>query len=169
METDEDVYYNVITRQVMEKRFPASKRTYMRLKDLELCGGDMNVGRLSLIVGDDNNMWEKITDARKSPFKQASLIGFNTLIPYLFRKLTLETAVDNIMSRFDITGRALVCPYAEIGMDVDKPHQPEMLRADLKKRLKKAERAAGKSAKGKASVKAKAGATRKPAAKTAKK
>ena len=25
----------------------------------------------------------------------------------------------------------MVCPFAEIGMDVDKPHQLEMMRADL--------------------------------------
>jgi GTP:adenosylcobinamide-phosphate guanylyltransferase len=157
MKSDEDVYYNVIQREVMEKRFPGSKRTWTRLKDMQVCGGDMNVGRLSLIVDDDNPMWEKITDARKSPLKQASLIGMNTAIPLLFRQLTLEKAVSNIMKRLDITGQALVCPYAEIGMDVDKPHQLEMLRADLKKRLKKAEKAA--QGKGKA-----AAATKKAAA-----
>ena len=153
--TNEDIYYNVIQREVMEKRFPGSKRTWTRLKDMEVCGGDMNVGRLSLIVGDDNDTWEKITDARKSPFKQASLIGFNTIVPLFFRQLTLEKAVQNIMARFEITGRALICPYAEVGMDVDKPHQLEMLRADLKKRLKKAEKAAKPAGKAKARAAAK--------------
>jgi hypothetical protein len=168
MKTDLDVYYNVIQREVMEKRFPGSKRTWTHLKDMEVCGGDMNVGRLSLIVNDDSDMWEKITDARKSPVKQASLIGMNTVIPLLFRQLTLEKAVSNIMERLDITGQALVCPYAEVGMDVDKPHQLEMLRVDLKKRLKKAEKAAkplakgkGKGGKGKGKA---AAAAKKPAA-----
>ncbi len=43
METKLDVYYNVIQREVMEKRFPGSKRTWTRLKEMEVCGGDMNV------------------------------------------------------------------------------------------------------------------------------
>jgi len=34
----------------------------------------------------------------------------------------------------------MVCPYAEVGMDVDKPHQLEIMRADLKKHLKKSEK-----------------------------
>jgi GTP:adenosylcobinamide-phosphate guanylyltransferase len=145
MQTKEDVYYNVISREVMEKRFPVSKRTYTKLKDMEVCGGDMNVGRISLVLNEENDLWEKITDARKSPLKQAGLIGLNTLIPLLFRQLTLEQAASNIMKRFNITGRAIICPYAEVGMDIDKPHQLEMLRDDLKKSVKKAEKAARKA------------------------
>ena len=147
METKLDVYYNVIQREVMEKRFPGSKRTWTRLKDMEICGGDMNVGRLKLIVSDDTELWEKITDSRKSPLKQAALIGFDTAFLLLTGKLTLQMAETNIMTRLNITGKAIVCPYAEVGMDVDKPYQLEIMRADLKKRLKKAAKTASVSPK----------------------
>jgi hypothetical protein len=33
-----------------------------------------------------------------------------------------------------VPGRALVCPYAEAGMDVDKPAQYELLKRDLESR-----------------------------------
>jgi len=144
LETDDDVYYNIVTREVMEKRFPGSKRTYTHLKDMDVCGGDMNVARAKLITG-ETGLWEKITNARKSPLKQAALIGYDTLFLLLFRKLTLEKAAANIMKRLGITGRAIVCPYAEVGMDVDKPHQLEILREDLKKQQRKAARQAKKS------------------------
>jgi MobA-like NTP transferase domain len=147
MQTKEDIYYNIIPREVMDKRFPGSKRTWTKLKDIEVCGGDMNVGRLSLILGEGNDLWDRITDARKSPAKQAALIGLNTVIPLLFGQLTLKKAEENIMKRLGITGRAVVCPYAEVGMDIDKPNQLEMLRADLEKRLKKEAKAAKKTAK----------------------
>jgi len=147
LEAKVDVIYNVIQREVMEKRFPGSKRTWTRLKDLEVCGGDMNVGRIGLIVNDDTAMWEKITDSRKSPLKQAALIGFDTAFLLLTGKLTLQKAETNIMSRLNITGKAIVCPYAEVGMDVDKPHQLEIMRLDLKKRLKKAAKTAPSSPK----------------------
>ena len=140
MQTKLDVYYNVIQREVMEKRFPGSKRTWTRLKDMEVCGGDMNVGRIKLIVTDETDMWEKITNSRKSPLKQAALIGFDTAFLLLTGKLTLQKAETNIMTRLNVTGKAIVCPYAEVGMDVDKPHQLEIMRADLKKRLKKTEK-----------------------------
>jgi GTP:adenosylcobinamide-phosphate guanylyltransferase len=140
MQTKLDIYYNVIQREVMEKRFPGSKRTYTKLKDMEVCGGDMNVARISLLTTDETDIWNKITAARKSPLKQAALIGFDTAFLLLTGRLSLEKAIDNITTRLHLTGKALICPYAEVGMDVDKPHQLEIMRADLKKQLRKSAR-----------------------------
>jgi GTP:adenosylcobinamide-phosphate guanylyltransferase len=145
IQTDEDIYYNIIQRETMEKRFPDSHRTYTKLKDMEVCGGDMNVARAKLVVAEDESgLWEKISNARKSPLKQAAMIGFDTLFLLLFRQLTLEMAARKIMKKLDITGQAIVCPYAEVGMDVDKPHQLEIMRKDLKKRQKKSEKSTKK-------------------------
>jgi GTP:adenosylcobinamide-phosphate guanylyltransferase len=130
MQTDEDAYYNVIERSVMEKRFPGSKRTYTRLKDMEVCGGDMNVIRTMTGTNDDD-FFERLISARKSVFKQAQLIGFDTLILFLLHRLTLDDAVQRVVKRIGLTGRAIRCPYAEVGMDVDKPFQLEIVSADL--------------------------------------
>ncbi len=129
MQTDEDAYYNIIKRETMEARFPGSKRTYTRFKDIELCGGDMNVIRASISANE--SFWEKIIAARKNALKQASLLGFDTLILMLLHAITLESAVKRVTKRVGLTGRVLVCPYAEVGMDVDKPNQLEIVRADL--------------------------------------
>jgi GTP:adenosylcobinamide-phosphate guanylyltransferase len=131
--TDLDLYYNVITREVMEKRFPNSKRSYTRLKDVELCGGDMNVVRTAKVTKDDE-LYRKIMDARKNAFKQASLIGFDTLLLLLLRRCDLDAAVKRVEQKLNLTGQAILCPFAEVGMDVDKPHQLEILRADLASR-----------------------------------
>jgi len=147
MQSKLDVYYHLIQREVMEKRYPGSKRTWTHLKDMEVCGGDVNIGRISLILGSENkDMWDKITDARKSPLKQAALIGFGTALRLLTGRLSLEKAETSIMDRLNITGKAIVCPYAEVGMDVDKLFQLEIMREDLTKQVKKAERAARKMA-----------------------
>jgi GTP:adenosylcobinamide-phosphate guanylyltransferase len=130
MQTDEDVYYNVVTREVMEKRFPGSNRSFVRLKDVEVCGGDLNVARTSLVLR-NNELWERIVAARKSAVKQAALLGYDTLLLLLLRAITLEGAVKKVTKRLNLTGQAIICPYAEVAMDVDKPHQLELLRADL--------------------------------------
>ena len=155
LQTNLDVYYHIIQREVMEKRYPGCKRTWTHLKGMEICGGDMNMGRISLLLSEETDMWEKITDARKSPMKQAALVGFDTAFLLLTGQLTLEKTETNIMTRLNITGKALVCPYAEVGMDVDKMFQLEIMREDLKKRLKKAGRASKSAGKpeGKASPK----------------
>jgi hypothetical protein len=135
MQTDEDIYYNVISRPVMESRFPGSKRSFVHLKDVEVCGGDLNVVR-TMTVTRDEALWEKIIDSRKSALKQAALLGFDTFLLLLLRQTTLEGAVSRVAKRLQITGRALLCPYAEVGMDVDKPHQLELVTADLCRQLK---------------------------------
>jgi GTP:adenosylcobinamide-phosphate guanylyltransferase len=133
MQTDKDAYYTVITRQVMEKRFPASNRSYVRLKDMEVCGGDMNVIATRMVTTNDE-VWGKLVAARKNALKQASLLGFDTLLLLMLHAITLDAAVKKVTRRLHITGQAVLSPYAEIGMDVDKPHQLEMMRSDLAQR-----------------------------------
>lgn len=135
MQTDEDIYYNVITRPVMESRFPGSNRSFVRLKDAEVCGGDLNVVR-AMTVTSNEALWEKIIASRKNALKQAALLGFDTFLLLLLRQITVERAVKKVTKRMQITGRPLFCPYAEVGMDVDKPHQLELVTADLCRQLK---------------------------------
>jgi GTP:adenosylcobinamide-phosphate guanylyltransferase len=133
LESQHDLYYSVIPKAVMESRFPHSRRSYVRLKDMDVCGGDMNVFRAELIAT-EGDMWERIIASRKNALKQAALIGYGTLFLLLLRRLTIQGAVKRAGKRLGIRGRALVSPYAEIGMDVDKPYQLELLRADLESR-----------------------------------
>ena len=130
LQTDLEAYYNVIPREVMEKRFPGSKRSYTRLRDKEICGGDMNLIKTSLVT-QNVELWNKLVASRKNVFKQAALIGYDTLFLLLFRLVDLDGAVKKATKRLHLTGRAVVCPYAEVGMDVDKPFQLELVRADL--------------------------------------
>lgn len=133
LQTDHDLFYNIISREAMEKRFPGSKRSYVHLKDIEACGGDMNVVRTLTATGHDE-LWRKIIDSRKSAPKQAALLGYDLLLELVLGRLTIENAEKKISKRIGLKGKVLVCPYAEVGMDVDKPHQLEIMRRDLAKR-----------------------------------
>lgn len=130
--TDLDLYYTVIPRDVMEERFPESNRSYTRLKDVELCGGDLNMIRASTVYA-NVDLWNQLVAARKSVVKQAALLGYGNLLLLLSRQLTLAGAVERVTKKMDITGQAVISPYAELGMDVDKPHQLEIVRAELEK------------------------------------
>lgn len=136
MQTQDDLYYGVCTREVMEKRFPDSRRTYTPLKDMELCGSDINLCHVRMAT-EHLDLWESLLGARKSPLKQASKLGLGLLFSLATRQLTLEDAVKRISERIGIKGRAIVWSYAEPCMDVDKPHQLEMMRADLTKQRRR--------------------------------
>jgi GTP:adenosylcobinamide-phosphate guanylyltransferase len=129
-ESDSNVFYNVISRQVMESQYPGSHRTYVRLKDIEACGGDMNAIRTSALFAGDSS-WKRLVDARKSPIKQASILGFDLLLGVMLHFYSLSQVETLVSKRLGIRAKALICPYAEVGMDVDKPHQLEIMRLDL--------------------------------------
>ena len=125
-----DVYYTVIQREKMEEVFPGSRRTYLRLKDMEVCGGDCHCFRIGFAV-EENLVWRKLLAARKNPLRQASILGYDTLFFLLLRQMSLNEAAQTAGHKLGITGRAVLSPFPEMGMDVDKPFQLEMLTAYL--------------------------------------
>jgi GTP:adenosylcobinamide-phosphate guanylyltransferase len=134
LQTDHDLYYLVIERSLMETRFPGSNRTYVRLKDAEVCGGDLSVLQAGIVA--DRHLWERMIAARKNAFKQASFLGWDLLLLLLSGRLSMERAERMVSRRIGLHGRVILSPYAEVGMDIDKPHQLEILRRDLAARAR---------------------------------
>lgn len=132
MQTQDELYYGVCPKEVMEARYPSSKRTYTKLKDIELCGADINLTRIS-IIKEHLDTWEALIGNRKSPMRQAAIIGFDTLFQLATGQFTLASLVERACQRIGIKGRALVWEHAEACMDVDKPHQLELMREDMAK------------------------------------
>lgn len=164
METKDDLYYGVCPREVMEARFEGSKRTYTKLKDIELCGADMHVSHVSMAT-EHLDMWESLIGNRKNPLKQASIIGLGIFFQVFTKSITLDDLVMKVSNRIGIKGRAIQFPYAEPCMDVDKPHQLEMLREDLVKQQRKSVAEAKRLANPKAKTKNAESKTEKPASK----
>ena len=133
MQTQDELYYGIIPREVMEARFPESRRTFTKLKDVELCGDDMHVSHISMAT-EHLDLWEELIGNRKSPLKQAATIGFGTLFRVATRSIALDDLVATVCKRVGIKGRPIIWDRAEPGMDVDKPHQLEIIRADMESR-----------------------------------
>ena len=107
--TDVDLCYTVVKREVIEARYPGSRRTYVKLKDMEVCGGDLNVLHTS-VVSMNPEIWERLIASRKNPIKQAAIIGFDTLFLMIFRMLTLDEAVKKVTARLNMTGQSSRLP-----------------------------------------------------------
>jgi molybdopterin-guanine dinucleotide biosynthesis protein A len=127
-----DLVYHVITDKVMEARFPGSNRTFISLKRMKVCGGDLNLFA-NKMVDHNQNLWEQLAARRKNPLKQAALLGPGILLGLVLRIMDLETGVGRISKRLGLVGKAVECPFAELGMDVDKPGQYELVKAELEK------------------------------------
>jgi hypothetical protein len=144
-QTRDDIYYGVCPRDVMETRFPTSKRTYTKLKDMQVCGADINVIHVSMTT-DHLETWEKLIGNRKSPLASAAVIGWDTLFQLFTRQITLQDLAAKASARIGINGRIIIWDKAEPCMDVDKPHQLEIMREDLELRKKKDAAAAKRKA-----------------------
>jgi CTP:molybdopterin cytidylyltransferase MocA len=132
--TDHEIYYGLIAEATMEQRFPGSRRSYFALKEGRYCGTDVILASTSL-VGHYHPAWNDIVGARKNILKQASIVGFDTLLLMLLRQMTIPEAERRALTRLGIKGRIVLSPYAEIGMDVDKPRQYDLVKRDLEARL----------------------------------
>lgn len=129
---DQGLYYNFVTRETMEARFPGSERTFTKLKGVEVAGGDLGIIQPEVIT-DNPALWGALSNARKHAWQIARQVGIMVLIKLLTRQLSIAD-IEKLATR--LTGkpaRVLLNPYAEMAMDGDKPHQVEMLRAELRK------------------------------------
>jgi molybdopterin-guanine dinucleotide biosynthesis protein A len=133
LETDHDVYYTVVEKSTMEARFPGSGRSFVPLRGGSFAGGDIHMAKVSAIQA-NISLARQALEFRKNVWQQVKLLGFGTLIKFAFRRLTIADA-ERVASRaLGCQGRAIITPYPEMGMDVDKPHQLDMTRAILEGR-----------------------------------
>lgn len=136
---DKGIVYNFVDKPTMEARFPHSNRTYVKLKDALIAGGDMTLIQADL-VDSNQEVWEAVTNARKHAWQLARVIGFRFLFKFLIRQLSfadIEQTAERITGR---PGQIMLNPHAEIAMDADKPEQVQLLRADIEQRELKSEK-----------------------------
>jgi len=133
LDLDQDIYYTLIERSAMEDQFPGVKRDYIHLKDMQVCGGYMHCLRLQAAV-DESPLWKRLSDSRKGPFRQASILGYDAMLFMMLRRLSLKAAETAICKRLGVQGKGVLCPYPEAGMNVERPAQLEIMREYLARR-----------------------------------
>ncbi len=131
--TDHDLYYTIVERSVMEARFPESRRTYFHLREGDFAGGDIFLVRPSINVS-HQELLQELASARKSILRQARMVGLRIFLKLVLRRLSLDEAVQRISQVLDMRVRIMPFSYPEVGMDVDKPFQLEIVRAELEAR-----------------------------------
>jgi hypothetical protein len=130
---DRAIYYSFATQATIETRFPNSKRTFVKLKDLNIAGGDVALIHADL-ADSHHELWQAMTNARKHAWRLARIVGLRMLLKFLFRRVSLadiETTAERLINQ---PAKVVLSPYAELAMDADKPQQVDLLREDLRRR-----------------------------------
>ena len=125
------VYYNFVTEEIMEKRFPSSSRTYVKLKDLNIAGGDIGIISSALLM--EEELLETLANARKHAWRIARIVGLRMLLKLLFRQVSIPDIEETAQRLTGQPVKIVLNPYAEIAMDADKPNQVDLCRKELVK------------------------------------
>lgn len=130
---DGDLYYAVVEEKTMESCFPASKRTFVPFKEGRYSGGDAFLADVAATTG-NIPLAQALTGSRKNYLKQAQLIGLDFIIRFLMRRMTVHEAARRAGKKAQLDIRVVDTRFAELGMDLDKAHQYEIIKSYLEKR-----------------------------------
>ncbi len=127
-----DVYYAIVEEKTMEARFPGSKRTFVPFKGGRYSGGDAFLVDVAAAKG-NVELFRSLTGSRKNYLAQAQMLGLGFIIRFLLRLMTVDEAAERARQRMNLNARVVVTRFAELGMDLDKPHQYDLIKAELER------------------------------------
>lgn len=115
-----DFFYPLISREVNEHKYPGVKRTYVYLKEGVFTGGNLLLVKPQIVEKCAQEA-EELIRLRKKPLALAAHLGWRLLLVYLLRQLSLQEAEKEVSKLLSgVKGVAVISPYPEIGIDVDK-------------------------------------------------
>ncbi|HUN28524.1 MAG TPA: NTP transferase domain-containing protein [Alphaproteobacteria bacterium] len=116
---DPDLGYGCVERRVHEATFPSVPHTWARLRDGTFCGGGLIAIKPRVLPALELFI-ERLGAARKNPLRLASLFGWDVLARFAFGRLSVASAERRASQLLGAPVRAIVSPYAETGVNVDR-------------------------------------------------
>ncbi len=116
---DADLTYGCLEKATHMAKYPDAPHTWARLRDGTYCG----TGLITLrprVWPSLEKVIERLGEARKNPLKLASLFGWRILWRFALGRLTIAQAEARASYVIGAKARAIVSPYAEIGINVDR-------------------------------------------------
>lgn len=127
-----DVYYSYVPKTAVRQKYPSTKRTYVRLKEGVVTGGNILLVRPKLVL-EFRNRIEQAIALRKQPLKLCRLLGLGFMAKLLIGQLSVDEIEARVRTIFNVQGAGIRSLYPEIGVDVDKPNDLFLARALLEK------------------------------------
>lgn len=124
--TSDDLYYPVILREVVEAKYPETKRTYAKFKDATITGGNFALMEPEIIMA-NLGLLENAYNARKSVFQTLKLLGPKIISKFLTKTLTIPDIENRVTKIVNAKAKVIVTPYPEVGVDVDKPEDLKLV------------------------------------------
>lgn len=114
-----DLTYGCLEKSTHMAAFPEAPHTWAHLRDGDYCGTGF-ITMKPRVWPALEGVIERLGEARKNPLKLASIFGWRILWRYALRRLTIAHAEDRASYVIGAPVRAVISPYAEIGINVDR-------------------------------------------------
>ena len=116
---EHDLYYPVLTREACLESFPETERTYVRLKEGHVTGGNIGLVRPSWFL-DNKARLEMFISYRKKPLKLLRILPLSLGIKYLLKTLSIKDLEYHLSRLLFLKAKAVICDCVEIAVDIDK-------------------------------------------------
>jgi GTP:adenosylcobinamide-phosphate guanylyltransferase len=128
-----DVAFAMVERRTVEAVWPETKRTWIKTR-----GGQYSGANLFALASPKAEralaFWSGIERDRKKALRLLAFLGPLILVRALTRTITLDGAVTRLGRRLGLKAKAVVLPFAEAAIDVDKPEDLELVERILARR-----------------------------------
>jgi molybdopterin-guanine dinucleotide biosynthesis protein A len=124
---DADVVYGCVEKEIHFQRYPGVPHTWARMRDGTYCGGGI-VALKPRALPQLERFIERLGAARKHPFKLASFFGWDMLARFAVGRLTIAAAEARASRILGAPVRALISPYPETAVNVDRTSDVELAR-----------------------------------------
>jgi len=114
-----DVVVGLVKREVVEHRFPATTRTWLRFRDGDYTGANLFAFR-TRAARRAAAFWVRAESFRKRPWRMVSAFGPVALALYVSRRLTLDAALERASQSIGARLAAVQLPHPEAAVDVDR-------------------------------------------------
>jgi len=128
-----DIAVALVEKQVLQAAYPGNRRTWLPFR-----GGAYSGANLFWLGSPEAHkvlaVWRRVEQQRKKARAVLGAFGFGLSLMIALRLLTLGGAIVRVGRRLGIKAKAVLLPYAEACIDVDKPSDHAMVEEILRKR-----------------------------------
>jgi len=128
--TGHDIAVGVGERRIVERRYPETRRTWLKFADGHYSGANLFALR-GEGVASALTLWSRVEQDRKKVWKLITRFGPWLFIRVLTRTIGFQTAMEHAGARFGIKVRPVVMSAPEAAIDVDKMEDFELAEAIL--------------------------------------
>jgi GTP:adenosylcobinamide-phosphate guanylyltransferase len=125
-----DVAIGVVERKLLARRFPRSKRTWLKFRGGAYTGANL-FALGSAKVAPAVELWRSVEQDRKKGWRLLSLLGPAVVAGAALRMLSLDDVLARVSRKLGLEVEAVRLSNALAGIDVDKPEDRELAEAIL--------------------------------------